>query len=103
MSKDTASPGIGGHHWTRAEMARGWLFWALLPGVIGPSWIGTVVFFQIVHLTDVKGWDIIAYAGLAYPTYSVTTIIASFGFGAIADRVGLSLLTMFDSKVKRIW
>ena len=89
MSAETASPGMGARHWTRNEMARGWLFWALLPGVIGPSWIGTTVFFQVVHLTDVKGWDIVAYAGLAYPVYSVTTIIASFAFGAVADRVGV--------------
>lgn len=96
MSAETASPGIGNRHWTRGEMARGWLFWALLPGVIGPSWIGTTVFFQVVHLTDVKGWDIVAYAGLAYPVYSITTIIASFAFGAIADRTGVvRLLPVF--------
>lgn len=89
MAAETASPGMGGRHWTRREMARGWLFWALLPGIVGPSWVGTTVFFQVVHLTDVKGWDIVAYAGLAYPVYSVTTIIASFVFGTIADRIGV--------------
>lgn len=95
MSLDAAAPGMAGRHWTRGEMGRGWLFWALLPGIIGPSWIGTVVFFQIVHLTEVKGWDIIAYAGFAYPVYSVTTIVASFGFGAIADRIGVVRLLPF--------
>ncbi|MGB1213731.1 MAG: MFS transporter [Pikeienuella sp.] len=89
MAEETASAGMAGRHWTRGEMLRGWLFWALLPGLVGPSWIGTVIFFQIVHLTEVKGWDIIAYAGLAYPVYSATTILSSFAFGAVADRIGI--------------
>lgn len=86
------SAGLEGRHWTRAEMARHWLFWALAPGLLGPSWIGTVIFFQTVHVTTIKGWDLIAYTGLAFPVYSAATIGASFGFGWLADRFGVARL-----------
>ncbi|MEL7466642.1 MAG: MFS transporter [Pseudomonadota bacterium] len=82
------SPGMEERHWTRAEMRRHWVFWALLPGLLGPSWIGTVIFFQIIHLTEIKGWAAIDYAAIAYPAFSVLTIAASFAFGWAADRFG---------------
>ncbi|MEM7546368.1 MAG: MFS transporter [Pseudomonadota bacterium] len=89
VAANTLSPGLGGAQWTRKTMLRHWLFWALLPGLIGPGWIGTVVFFQIVHLTEVKGWALIDYAGFAYPTYSACAVLASFAFGWAADRFGV--------------
>lgn len=85
-------PGLMGRHWTRVEMLRHWLFWALLPGVAAPSWVGTVIFFQIAPLTAEKGWDMLSYAALAYPAYSVATIAASFAFGVLADRRGATTL-----------
>lgn len=88
MAAAVVSPGMEGRHWTRGEMARHWLFWALLPGLIAPGWIGTTIFFQVVHLTEIKGWDVIAYTGLAYPAFSATTIASSFLFGWMADRFG---------------
>lgn len=82
------SPGMAGRHWTRVEMMRHWAFWALLPGIMAPSWIGTVIFFQIIHLTEIKGWAAIDYAALAYPAYSAAAIASSFAFGWAADRWG---------------
>lgn len=88
MAAATVSPGLEERHWTRGEMLRHWGFWALMPGLLAPSWIGTVVFFQIVHVTEIKAWDILAYAALAYPAYSVVTVAASFLFGWAADQWG---------------
>lgn len=88
MAEATMSAGLGGVHWTRAMMLRHWLIWALMPGLLGPSWIGTVVFFQIIPLTELKGWSLLDYASLAYPAYSVVTVLASFAFGWAADRFG---------------
>lgn len=88
MAEAVVSPGMEGRHWSRGEMARHWLFWALLPGLIAPGWIGTVIFFQIRHLTEIKGWDVLAYAALAYPAYSAATVLASFAFGVAVDRLG---------------
>ncbi|MEO0362805.1 MAG: MFS transporter, partial [Pseudomonadota bacterium] len=92
MAEASSSPGLDGRHWTRREMARHWLFWALLPGLVAPGWIGTVVFFQIRHLVEVKGWDVLAYAGAAYPAYSLTTVAASLAIGALVDRFGATRL-----------
>lgn len=86
------SAGMDGRHWTRSEMVSERTFWALVPGLIGPAWIGTVVFFQTVHLTEVKGWDLAAYAALAFPAYSLAATAGSFGFGWAADRFGVARL-----------
>ena len=82
-------PGLFNRHWTRPEMMRHWLFWAMLPGLAAPGWVGTVVFFQIAPLTEEKGWDILDYAATAYPAYSLVAIVASFAFGVLADRKGV--------------
>ena len=88
-SESQGGPGLWGRHWTRPEMMRHWLFWAMLPGLAAPSWVGTVVFFQIAPLTDEKGWGILEYAATAYPAYSLVAIVASFAFGVLADRKGV--------------
>ncbi|MGB0507003.1 MAG: MFS transporter [Pikeienuella sp.] len=90
-----SSPGMGGRHWTSGDMMRHWMFWALLPGIVAPAWVGTVIFFQIRELTDAKGWEIISYAALAYPAYSITTVVSSFVFGWAADRFGAVRLLPF--------
>lgn len=90
------SPGMEGRHWTRRDMARHWLFWALIPGIVAPSWIGTVIFFQTVHLAELKGWDLVAYTGLAFPAFSATTVGASFLIGWAVDRFdALRLLPVY--------
>lgn len=83
-----ASTGLGGRDWTRPEMLRHWLFWAILPGLLAPSFIATTAFFQVVPLTEVKGWDLWTYTSLAYPAYSVTTVICSLIFGWLVDARG---------------
>jgi len=88
-AESLGGPGLFNRHWKRPEMLRHWLFWVMLPGLAAPSWVGTTVFFQIAPLTDEKGWDILDYAATAYPAYSVVAIIASFGFGVLADRKGV--------------
>lgn len=96
MTEAVVSPGMDGRHWTRREMTRHWAFWALMPGLMGPSWIGTTIFFQIIHLTEIKGWAAIDYAAFAYPAYSVVTVLASFAFGWAADRTSaLRLLPVY--------
>ena len=88
-AESQGGPGLYNRHWRRPEMMRHWLFWAMLPGLAAPSWVGTTVFFQIAPLTEEKGWDILSYAATAYPAYSVVAIVASFAFGVLADRKGV--------------
>ena len=54
--------GLGGRHWRRGEVLRHWLFWAIVPMVLTPGFIGTVVFFHQVHVSEVKGWSLAAMA-----------------------------------------
>ncbi len=82
-----ATAGIGGRHWTRAEALRHWLFWALLPMMLTPGFIGTVVFFHPVHIAEVQGWDL-ALMVRAYPIYAITTVVVLQIAGRIVDAIG---------------
>ncbi|MEL7467695.1 MAG: MFS transporter [Pseudomonadota bacterium] len=81
------SPARDGHHWTRAEVLRNWLFWTLVPGIIAASFIGTVIFFQVTHIAQTQGWSKIDMT-VAYPVYAATTIVVSLIAGTLSDRVG---------------
>ena len=81
------TPGLAGRHWTRGEVLRHWAFWALMPAVLTPSFIGTVVFFHQVHVSEVKGWSL-GLMALGYPVYAGLTVSASLFGGWLADRVG---------------
>ncbi len=85
------STGLGGRHWTRREALRHWLFWALTPGLLAPPFISTAVFFQQVHLAEIKGWAHVELVAL-FPLYSLTTLMAMFGAGWAADRFGSARL-----------
>ncbi|MEM9099774.1 MAG: MFS transporter [Pseudomonadota bacterium] len=87
--------GLGNRHWTRAEALRHWLIWALMPGVITPSFIGTVIFFHQVHIAEVKGWDLATMA-LAYSVYAGMTISVALVAGWLVDRFGaVTLLPVY--------
>jgi len=81
------SPGMGGRQWARRDALRHWLLWALLPGLLAPSFIGTSAFFQQVHVSGVKGWDL-AVMALGYPAYAGVTVVTSLVAGWLVDRVG---------------
>jgi MFS family permease len=81
------TPGMGGRHWHRAEVLRHWLFWALVPLLLTPGFIGTVVFFHQVHIAEVKGWSLAAMAP-GYPAYAAATVTTSFLAGWACDRFG---------------
>ena len=88
MADDTQSLGMGGRHWTRGEMLRHPLFYILIPLVLGPSAWGTALFFQQVHLTEVKGWSLVSFVALM-PIYTVASIAFTFITGWAVDRIGV--------------
>ena len=90
----TEAVGMGGRHWTRAEATRHWVFWALTPGLLGPPFIGTTIFFQQAHLAAEKAWSLVAVAA-ALPVYAGVTIAVSFAAGALVDRLGARRLLPF--------
>lgn len=83
--------GLEGRHWTRSEVLRHWIFWALVPSVLAPGFIGTVLFFHQVHIAEVKGWSLSEMA-LGYPIYAGLTVAASLAAGSVVDRIGPSRL-----------
>ena len=86
-----ARPGLMGRQWSRRDAARHWLLPALLPMLLTPGFIGTVVFFQQVHVADVKGWTLVGMAP-AYSAYATSAVAASFAAGWAADRFGAQTL-----------
>ncbi|MBF9032958.1 MFS transporter [Rhodobacterales bacterium HKCCE2091] len=79
--------GLGGRHWQRSEVLRHWLFWAFLPLVLTPGFIGTVVFFHQVHVAEIKGWTL-AQMAPGYPAYACTTVAVMLLSGRLADAIG---------------
>ncbi|MEM9755532.1 MAG: MFS transporter [Pseudomonadota bacterium] len=79
--------GLDGRHWTRTDALRHWLFWALLPLMMTPGFIGTVFFFHQAHVAEVKGWTLAAMAP-AYPVFAGASVAMMLTAGRIADAVG---------------
>ena len=95
MGDSEHSFGMGGVHWTRAQMLRHPLFYILIPLVLGPSTWGTALFFQQVHLTEVKGWSLGAYVALM-PVFTITSIAFTFITGWAIDRFGVKWIVPFQ-------
>lgn len=95
MAQDTQVEGMGGRHWTRAEMLRHPLFYILVPLILGPGAWGTALFFQQVHLTEVKGWSLVSYVTLM-PAYTVSSIAFTFITGWAIDRFGVQWVVPFQ-------
>jgi sugar phosphate permease len=83
----TLRPGLQNRHWRRSDAARHWLLPALLPVLLTPGFISTVVFFHQVHIAEVKGWTLIEMAP-GYSAFAATSVAASFAAGWAADRFG---------------
>ena len=95
MADEAQIAGMDGRHWTRGEMLRSPLFFLMVPMVLGPSAWGTALFFQQVHLTEVKGWSLVSYVALM-PLYTLSTVTATFASGWAIDRFGVSRIVPFQ-------
>ena len=95
MADGTQSVGMHTRHWTRGQMLRHPLFYILIPLVLGPSAWGTALFFQQVHLTEVKGWSLVSYVALM-PVYTVASITFTFITGWAIDRFGVKWIVPFQ-------
>ncbi len=95
MAKDIQALGMGGIHWTRTQMLRHPLFYMLVPLILGPAAWGTALFFQQVHLTEVKGWSLAGFVALM-PVFTVSSIIFIFITGWAIDRIGVKWIVPFQ-------
>jgi MFS family permease len=75
-------------------MLRHPLFWFAIPLLFGPPAWGTALFFQQVHLTEVKGWSLASYVALN-PIFILAATVATFASGALVDKLGTGRLLPF--------
>ncbi len=95
MATEAQIAGMQGRHWTRKEMLRSGLFFLMIPLIVGPAAWGTALFFQQVHLTEVKGWELVAFVALM-PIYTLSSIVTTFVSGWAIDRFGVSRIVPFQ-------
>ena len=67
------------------------MFWLLLPMFLGPPAWGTALFFQQVHIAEVKGWPLVDYLALV-PLMTFVSVVTTFVSGQMIDRFGSGLM-----------
>lgn len=81
--------------WTRAEVLHTPEFFAVLSGIVTPSFVMTGIFFHQAYLVEAKGWTLAWFAGWL-PVHAGTSILAALLTGWLVDRYGARrLLPLF--------
>jgi MFS family permease len=62
--------------------------------LLGPSAWGTVLFFQQVHLAEVKGWSHAGFVAL-FPIFTLMSVVTALASGWAIDRFGAIRLLPF--------
>lgn len=91
IARETQSTGMHGLQWTRNAVMKHWLFWAMVPTLIGPSAFGTAFFFQQVHFAATKGWSHVELVAL-FPIFTLSATISMLMSGLAIDRFGTARL-----------
>ncbi len=89
-----SAPGMDGRYWTRSEVLHSWLFWCMVPMLLGPSSFNTALFFHQVHLAELKGISHLSLVAL-FPLYTAVSIGSMMLTGIAVDRVGTARLLPF--------
>ena len=87
FAQSESAAGMEGRHWTRNQAFRQFLFWMLLPAMLGPAAFNTAFFFHQVHFAAVKGLDHLDLVAL-FPIYTGLSIVSMMFAGAALDRFG---------------
>lgn len=83
--------GMSGRHWTRPEVLRSRVFWLLVPMLLGPPAWGTALYFQQVHVAEVKNWPLVDYLALV-PLLAAISVVSTLLSGQAIDRFGVARL-----------
>ncbi|MEL6677830.1 MAG: MFS transporter [Pseudomonadota bacterium] len=87
LAKEAGGLGLHHRHWSRRDVLGHWLFWVTLPVFMAQPVFVTALFFQQVHLTVLKGWDLADFVG-TFPLFTLANVGALFLGGWISDRWG---------------
>jgi MFS family permease len=88
------SLGMLGRHWTRNQTLTHFLFWFMVPALLGPSAFVTAFFFHQVHFAEVKQMAHVELVAM-YPFYTLVGIGAMVASGWALDKVGTARLIPF--------
>jgi len=79
--------GMYRQNWTRGRALHHWLFWLMVPAMLGPSAFNTAFFFHQVHFAVIKQIAHLELVAL-FPLYTVVSILAMISAGWGLDRWG---------------
>jgi predicted MFS family arabinose efflux permease len=91
IARNNQSLGMEQRQWTRPQALKHWLFWAMMPALLGPSAFNTAFFFNQVYFAELKGWSHIQLVAL-FPAYTITSVFAMLGSGWALDKIGTGRL-----------
>ena len=94
MAQSSQSVGMNRRHWTRNQAMSHWLFWVMVPSILGPSAFGTALMFHQVHFADVKDISHLTFVAM-FPIYTAVTIFSMVLSGWALDRVGTPRLIVY--------
>ena len=91
VAEQTEATGMDDRHWTRAQVLRHPLFWALAPSLLFFPAFGTAFWFHQVHFAEIKGWDHLSLVAV-FPIGTATFMASTFAYGWAIDRFGAGRL-----------
>jgi MFS family permease len=94
VTKENASPGMKGKHWTRADALRHPLFWALTPAIMFFPAFATAFWFHQVHFAELKGYSHITLVAV-FPIGTGVLALSSIGYGWLIDKIGAKRILPF--------
>lgn len=94
LAETDQSVGMQSRHWTRNQALFHWLFWFMVPALLGPAAFNTAFFFHQVHFAELKGIPHVQLVAM-YPFYTVVGIVAMAASGWALDRFGTARLIPF--------
>ncbi|MBT0957706.1 MFS transporter [Alphaproteobacteria bacterium KMM 3653] len=93
-AQGSATTGMQGRHWTRAQALKHPLFWLMTPAIVFFSAFGTVFWFHQVHFAEVKGFSHLALVAV-FPFGTGVLILSTMFYGWAIDRFGASRILPF--------
>jgi MFS family permease len=91
IATSNQSTGMDQRQWSRPDALKHWLFWAMMPALLGLSAFNTAFFFNQVYFAEIKSLSHMQLVGL-FPVYTITGVLAMLGSGWAIDKFGTGRL-----------